>query len=147
MSDAGTEQTPSPEEHAEAVAVIEGVMQVRRDKANRATRGTLAAILCLESLVVMLVPRTIAQTSTGLNATKTTLLITLAVLLVLAGFMLKRKWGVGVGSVLQLAVLATGVLVGVMFFVGAIFIAIWLWVLTMRRDLVGTPGGARMLIS
>ncbi len=48
---------------------------------------------------------------------------------------------------LQLFVLATGILEPVMFGVGVVFLSIWIWVLTMRRDFVGTPGGARMLIS
>ena len=138
---------PTEEAQAEAAEVIESMVQLRRDKANRATRGVLAALLCLEALVVLLMPRAIAQTSTGLNGIKTVVLIGLAVVLVTAGFLLKRWWGIGLGSLLQLALLATGVLQMAMYFVALIFIAIWLWVLTMRRDLVGTPGGLKMLVS
>ncbi len=60
-------------------------IEQRRVKANRATRGVLAALLCLEAIIVLLVPRAIAQTSTGLDTTKTVLLVALAVVLVLAG--------------------------------------------------------------
>jgi Protein of unknown function (DUF4233) len=119
----------------------------RRGKADRATRGVLAALLCLEALVVLLLPRTIAQTSTGLDTTKTVVLLTLAVVLVVTGFLLRRPWGIGVGSALQLAVLATTVLERAMLIVALMFIALWWWVLTMRRDLAGKPGGVRMLIS
>ena len=119
----------------------------RRVKADRATRGVLAALLCLEALVVLLVPRTIAQTSTGLDTTKTIVLIGLAVVLVATGFLLRRPWGVGLGSTLQLAVLATTVLERAMLVIALMFIALWWWVLTMRRDLAGKPGGMRMLIS
>jgi hypothetical protein len=116
-------------------------------KADRATRGVLAALLCLEALVVLLVPRAIAQTPTGLDATKTVLLIGLAVILVVVGFLLRRPWGVGLGSALQLAVLAVGVWAPPVFVVAAIFIGVWWWVLTMRRDLAGKLGGWRMLVS
>jgi hypothetical protein len=134
-------------QRAEAADVIESIVEIRRNKANRATRGVLAALLCLEALVVLLVPRAIAQTSTGLDGTKTGILIALAVVLVATGFVLKRPWGIGLGSVLQIAVVVTGVLTLVMLFIGLIFVAIWLWVLTMRRDLVGTPSGLKMLVS
>lgn len=127
--------------------MVETVLDARRAKANRATRGVLAAVLCLEALVVLLVPRAIAQTSTGLDTAKTVVLLVLAVVLIATGFLLRRRWGIGLGSALQVAVLATGVWTAVMFAVGVIFLAIWLWVLTMRRDLVGTPGGYRMFVS
>lgn len=127
--------------------MVETILDARRAKANRATRGVLAAVLCLEALVVLLVPRAIAQTSTGLDTAKTVVLLVLAVVLIATGFLLRRRWGIGLGSALQVAVLATGVWTAVMFAVGVIFAAIWLWVLTMRRDLVGTPGGYRMFVS
>jgi hypothetical protein len=39
------------------------------------------------------------------------------------------------------------VLIATMFLIGAIFAAIWLRLLMLRHDVVGTPGGARMLVS
>lgn len=140
--------TSNPDETAQDdAAVDEAVRQTRRAKANRATRGVLAAVLCLEALVVLLLPRAIALTPEGLDGTKTGLLLGLAAVLVVTGFLLRRPWGIGLGSALQIPILATGLLESVMFGVAVVFIAIWLWVLTMRRDLVGTPGGARMLVS
>jgi uncharacterized protein DUF4233 len=122
-------------------------LAVRRAKADRATRAVLAALLCLEALVVLLVPRAIAQTSTGLDASKTVILIGLAVVLVVTAGLLRRPWGIGLGSALQLAVLATSVLEHALIVVGLMFIGLWWWVLTMRRDLAGKPGGLRMLVS
>ncbi len=139
------EDRPTQADVKEAKDVVETILDARRAKANRATRGVLAAVLCLEALVVLLVPRAIAQTSTGLDTAKTLTLVALAVVLVTTGFLLRRRWGIGLGSALQVTVLATGVWTAVMFAVGIVFVAIWLWVLTMRRDLVGTPGGVRML--
>jgi hypothetical protein len=122
-------------------------LAMRRARADRATRAVLAALLCLEALVVLLVPRAIAQTATGLDATKTAVLIGLAVALVVTAGLLRRPWGIGLGSALQLAVLATSVLEHVLIVIGLMFIGLWWWVLTMRRDLAGKPGGLRMLVS
>jgi hypothetical protein len=119
----------------------------RRRRADRATRGALAALLCLEAFVVLLVPRAIAQTSQGISVTKTVLLVALAVVLVGCGFVLRRPWGIGLGSVLQLVLAATVVLIPVLAVVVVFFLLIWLYVLRTRQQVVGTPPGWRMLIS
>lgn len=131
-----TAGAPTPEQVAE-----------RQRRADRATRGALAAILALEALIVLLVPRTIARTGTGIDPGKTVALVGLAVVLVLAGTLLRRPWGIAVGSVLQVPLIATGVWVQAMFVLGLVFLGIWLYLLKLRHELVGTPGGARMLIS
>lgn len=119
----------------------------RRAKANRATRGALAAILCLEAFVVLLIPRTIAQTSEGLDGVKTAVLVGLAVVLVATGFLLRRPWGIGLGSLLQLVYAATIALVPILAIVVVIFLCLWLYLLQTRHQLVGTPSGWRMLVS
>jgi hypothetical protein len=129
-------EPPSEEELAE-----------RRFRANRATRGALAAILCLEAFVVLLIPRTIAQTAEGLSATKTWVLVLLAVLLVVTGFLLKRRWGIGLGSVLQVVLALTIALVPIIAVVVVIFVGLWIYLLRLRTQLVGTPTDWRMLVS
>ncbi|HEX2904199.1 MAG TPA: DUF4233 domain-containing protein [Jatrophihabitans sp.] len=119
----------------------------RARRADRATRGGLAGLLCLEAFVVLLVPRAIAQTSTGLDATKTWTLVGLAVVLIGAGFLLRRPWGIGVGSALQLVLALTIVLIPVIAVVVVFFLLIWWYVLRTRHQLVGTPSGWRMLVS
>lgn len=120
-------------------------LEERRRRTDKATKRALAALLILEALIVLLVPRTIARTGTGLDTTKTLVLIGFAVVLVVAGAMLRRSWGIGLGSALQALVILTGVWVSAMFVLGALFAAIWLYVLNLRRELVGTPGGWRLL--
>jgi hypothetical protein len=127
---------PTAEERAE-----------RAVRADRATRGALAAILAFEALVVLLVPRAIAYTETGLGGTRTGLLIALAVLMIGAAGTLRRPWGIGTGSALQVGFALTGIWLVAMFVIAAIFIAIWLYLLNLRHELVGTPGGLRMLSS
>jgi hypothetical protein len=127
---------PSPEQYAE-----------RARRADRATRGALAGVLGLQALVVLLVPRALAFSDAGLGTAKTVILIVFAVVLVVAAAMLRRPWGIGLGSVLQLPFVLTGLWLWGMFIVGAMFLAIWLYLLRLRHELVGTPGGMRMLIS
>ncbi|SHH65026.1 Protein of unknown function [Jatrophihabitans endophyticus] len=125
---------PTPEQYA-----------ARARRANKATRGALAAVLALEALVILLVPRAIKFTS-GLGTTRTVVLFVLAALLVVGAASTRRSWGVGFGSVLQLAFVATGFFLGSLFLVGAIFAAIWLRILMLRHEVVGTAGGLRMLV-
>jgi len=60
---------------------------------------------------------------------------------------LRRPWGIAVGSVLQVVLAATVVLVPAMIIVVVFFVAIWVYLLRTRHQLVGTPAGWRMLIS
>ena len=43
------------------------------------------------------------------------------------------SWGVGLGGVLQLAFIATGILHGFMFVIGAVFTGLWVWCLVRAR--------------
>jgi fatty acid desaturase len=135
-----TEPAPSAEPTEEQIAE-------RARQADKATRRALAGVLGLEAIVVLLVPRAIAFTDSGLGATKTVLLVVLAVLMIVAAAGVRRTWGIGAGSVLQVLFLLTGLWLAAMFFVGAVFGAIYLYLLSLRHELVGTPGGARMLVS
>jgi hypothetical protein len=124
---------PTPEQFA-----------ARARRADRATKGALAGVLGLEAVIVLLVPRAIAF-STRLGPTRTTLCIVLGVVLILAAGLVRRPGGIWVGSVLQLAVLATGFMIGTMFLLGALFLAVWLRILLLRHEIVGAPAGLRML--
>jgi hypothetical protein len=125
---------PTPEQFAE-----------RARRADKASRGALAGVLGLEAVVVLLIPRTIAFT-TGLGPVRTGICIGLAVLMLGGAAVMRRSWGIGFGSVLQAAFLATGALIATMFLVGALFIAVWLRILMFRHEVVGSPGGPRMLL-
>lgn len=118
----------------------------RRGNVDRATRRTLAALLCLEAFCVLLVPRAIAQT-TGLGAVRTGLLLGFAAVLVAAATVQRRRWGIGLGSALHVPLLLIGIWTSAFFIVAALFLGVWLYVLNLRRELIGTPGGVRMLVS
>lgn len=136
MSDAEASAAPTDEQIGE-----------RAYRADRATRGVLAAVLALEALVTLLVPRAIAFTSTGLGTARTVVLITLAVVMVLAAGLVRRPYGIAIGSVLQVLFLLTGVWLLALLVIAALFVAVWVRVLFLRHELVGTPGGVRILIS
>jgi len=119
----------------------------RARRADRATRGALAAVLGLEAVVTLLVPRAIAFTSGGLGTVRTALLIALSVLLVLAAGSLRRPYGIGLGSALQVPFVLTGVWLFALIVIALIFVAIWVRLLFLRRELVGTPGGFRLFSS
>lgn len=105
----------------------------RRD---RATRGTLAAALCLEAITVLFVPRTVARVGDGgLTGARLAIVIAIAVALFLTAGLVKRRAGLVLGSVLQVAVIATGVMVGAMYFLGMLFAAVWAYVLWVRNEI------------
>jgi Protein of unknown function (DUF4233) len=116
-------------------------------RADRATRGALAGVLGLEAVVTLLVPRALAFSDGGLGVTKTVLLVVLAVVMIGAAGLLRRPWGIGLGTVLQVVFVLTGVWLLAMLIVGVIFAAVWGRLLVLRRDLLGTPGGWRILCS
>lgn len=102
----------------------------------RAVNGVFAATLTLEALVVLFVPRAVAQFGSGLTATKLVILVVLAALLVATALLVKRPWALVLGSVLQLAIIACGVMISAMYVLGVIFGAIWLYELKIRKQLL-----------
>lgn len=107
----------------------------------RAVRGAFAATLVLEALVVLLVPRTVAQFGSGLTGWKLTLLLVLAGLFILAAALLRRPYGLPLGTGLQAALIACGFLTKAMFLLGVIFALVWYYLLRVRRDLLGGGPG------
>ncbi|MGY1803828.1 DUF4233 domain-containing protein [Blastococcus sp. SYSU D00922] len=111
-------------------------------RAGRALNGAGAAILVLEGIATLFVPRGIAQDGNGLTGVELTYLIVLAVVLILSSGVQRRERGVLIGTVLQVPLLLTGLLNPVMWFVAGAFVLIWLYLLQIRRELLGTPFGA-----
>ena len=110
-------------------------------RAGKALGGAAAAILLLEGIAVLFVPRGIAQTGEGLTGTRLTVLLVLAVLLILASGVQRRPQGLVIGTALQVPLLLTGLLSGAMWLVGGVFVAIWLYLLQVRKELLGSQFG------
>ena len=110
-------------------------------RAGKALNGAAAAILLLEGIAVLFVPRGIAQSGDGLTATRLVLLLVLAALLVLASGVQRRPQGLLIGTGLQVPLLLTGLFSSAMWLVGGVFVLIWAYLLQTRKELLGTPLG------
>jgi hypothetical protein len=110
-------------------------------RAERALRGAAAAILVFEGIAVLFVPRGIAQSGPGLTGFRLTVLLVLAVLLILASGVQRRSRGLVVGTALQVPLLLTGLLNSVMWILAGAFVLIWLYLLQVRKELLGSPFG------
>ncbi len=111
-------------------------------RAARALGGAAAAILLLEGIAVLFVPRGIAQSGPGLTGVRLTLLLVLSVVLILSSGLQRRPQGALIGTVLQAPLLLTGLLNSVMWFLGGLFVLIWLYLLQLRKELLGSSFGS-----
>src|SRR5919107_1177680 len=109
-----------------------------RPRAARALGGAAAAVLLLEGIAVLFVPRGIAQSGPGLTGSRLILLLVLAAVLILASGLQRRPQGTLVGTALQVPLLLTGLLNGVMWFLGGLFVLVWLYLLQLRKELLGS---------
>jgi hypothetical protein len=111
-------------------------------RAARALNGAAAGILVLEGIAVLFAPRGIAQSGPGLTGGRLTFLLVLALVLILASGIQRRPRGLVIGTALQVPLLLTGLLNSVMWFVAGVFVLIWLYLLQVRKELLGSPFGA-----
>ena len=110
-------------------------------RAARALNGAAAAVLLLEGIAVLFVPRGIAQSGPGLTPLRLTLLLVLSALLLVSSGLQRRPQGLVVGTALQVPLLLTGLLSGAMWIVGGAFFLAWLYMLQIRKELLGAPFG------
>lgn len=110
-------------------------------RAGRALGGAAAAVLVIEGIAVLFVPRGIAQSGDGLSSGRLAFLLGLAIVLILAAGVQRRPWGLYAGTALQVPLLLTGLLNSVMWFLGGAFVLIWLYLLQLRKELLGSSFG------
>jgi uncharacterized membrane protein len=100
-------------------------------------------VLTMEAVIVLLaiVPaKTLGHVNGGTVAAVCGAIAIVALLL--AGFVGRRPWALYAGSVLQLLVIASGVLVSVMYALGVIFAALWFTGIWLARKWEGGERGA-----
>ena len=98
-------------------------------------RGMCAAMLTLESIILALAtPVMISVEGVG-RSLAIGLGLGLAILCVLTAGMLRKPEAYYVGHALQVAAIALGFLVPIMFFVGAMFAALWLGAFFLGRKI------------
>jgi hypothetical protein len=104
-------------------------------------RRLCGTVLAMEAVIALLtiVPAKVLGHAGGGTAAAVCGAVAL-VAIVLSGFVGKRPWALYAGSVLQLAVIATGVLLPVMYVLGAIFAALWFTGIWLARKWEREPG-------
>ncbi|HVX45430.1 MAG TPA: DUF4233 domain-containing protein [Mycobacteriales bacterium] len=105
-------------------------------RAAKAVRAVFAGTLCLEAITVLFVPRAVSQFGDGLTTAKLTYALALAGLLIVTAGLLRRPWGLGLGTVLQLGIIACGIMTTAMYVLGVIFTAIWVYGLRVRGQVL-----------
>ncbi len=101
-------------------------------------------VLIMEAVVVLLaiVPaKTLGHVAGGTVAEVCGAIAIVALLL--SGFIGRKPWALYVGTLLQFAVIASGVLVTVMYALGAIFTLLWFTGIWLARKWEGGERGAR----
>lgn len=105
--------------------------RIRRDRG--VTETLLSVVLALEAAVLFFATLAI----NGLTGIPTAVVVGggagAIVLFVVVAMLQRYSWGVVLGGVLQVALIATGVLVSVMYVVGVVFATLWIWCLVRAR--------------
>jgi hypothetical protein len=107
----------------------------RPRRARSTTESLLSIVLGLEAILMFFV----TLTAFGLKAVPPVTAFVgggvLIVLLVLVAGLLRYRWGVWLGWVLQAVLVATGILLPIMFLVAAAFVAIWVYCFIKGRQI------------
>lgn len=137
-------ESPDPSEgRPEPIGSTEGRLhsdaEGDRERVAKRLNGGGAAVLIIEALVVLFVPRAIAQSGPGLTPWRLSAVLVVVVLVVMVAGLQRRSWGPQAGLAVQLPVLATGFFTAAMWFLGAIFVLLWVYLLRIRAELLGSP--------
>ncbi|WIM97653.1 DUF4233 domain-containing protein [Actinoplanes oblitus] len=103
-----------------------------------AVRGLGAGTLALEAIVLLLAIQPIRILGVDLSGWQIGLVIGLAVLAALLAGCMRRRWGWGAGTALQVALLASGLVVHwSLTALGVIFGLAWAYATYVRRSILG----------
>jgi hypothetical protein len=102
-----------------------------------AVRGLGSGTLFLEAIVLLLAIQPIRILGGHLGGWGIGAVVALAVLCVLVGGVMKRRWAWGAGTVLQVLLLAGGLLHWSLAALGLIFGAAWAYASYVRRSILG----------
>lgn len=105
------------------------------DVPPRGLYGVGTGGLALEAIVLLLAVSAVAAGERGhVVGWHIGYLLGLTALVVVAAAVLRRRWGLGFASIVQLLVVAAGAVTWPMYVVGLAFAAIWLYYLKLWRD-------------
>jgi Protein of unknown function (DUF4233) len=96
-------------------------------------RGICAAVLVFEGLVVFFAMLVALDLSDIDNATLWWVGSTALVACIVLAGLLRRSWALGAGSALQVLIIGSGVVESTMYFLGAVFAALWFLAIFLGR--------------
>jgi len=114
------------------------MLEAQQAQLRRRLNGAGAAILILEALAVLFVPRAIVQTGPGLTTGRLLATLAVVVVLIVVAVLQRRSWGPQAGLAVQVLVLATGFFTAAMWFLGGLFTLLWVYLLRTRTELLGS---------
>ncbi|HEX7745911.1 MAG TPA: DUF4233 domain-containing protein [Micromonosporaceae bacterium] len=103
----------------------------------RAVRSLGATTLAIEAVVLLLAIQPLRLVGGDLRGVAIAVIVALAVLAAALAGLLRRRWAWHAGSVLQVLLLLSGPLHWSLGVLGVIFGAVWLYVLHVRRTILG----------
>jgi hypothetical protein len=95
------------------------------DAARSPRRGMCAAILCLEAITLGLTTPVLVSVADVAVSTALWVGLGLTVVCLLLAGLLRSEWAYAAGWVVQVAAVALGFVIPLMFFLGAIFALLW----------------------
>jgi hypothetical protein len=135
-----TDDPERPDAEAEADAEVpEGERRPVSGLRNPAgaVRGAGAGALVIEAVVLLLAIQPIRVLAGHLSGYGVASILVLVVLCVVLAGLLRRRWAWYAGIALQVLVVGTGVFQYALAVIGVVFAAIWLYVLYLRRTILG----------
>ncbi|WP_199434969.1 DUF4233 domain-containing protein [Qaidamihabitans albus] len=97
-------------------------------------RGVQAGTLVIEAIVVALALPVVAQLGSGITSAQGWTLIGIAVAFVLCCGLLRRPWTIWLVLGLHAGLLAFVVALPAVAVIGVVFLAVWLWLMWLRRQ-------------
>ncbi|WP_158880713.1 DUF4233 domain-containing protein [Amycolatopsis anabasis] len=122
----------------------EGAVRPPAKDPLKSFRGVMAGALIMEAITVALALPVIAKLGGGIGTGKGWAVIAIAVALVLCCGVLKRPWSAPVVLALQLGLIAFFFALPAVAVIGFVFLAIWLWLLWLRKDVAKRMAEGRL---
>ena len=97
-------------------------------------RGIMAGTLVLEAIVVALALPVVGTLGGGLTTVSGALVAALAVAMVVASGLQRRRWGLGFALALQALMIVSGLLVSALGILGVVFALVWVYLLYLRAE-------------
>lgn len=125
-----SEQTPTPDAPDNVTDASEGAEEsaeevAARNMAKSPRRGMCAAILALESIALGLTTPVLITIADVPAATALTIGLGLALACLVVAGLLRKEWAYHLGTAIQVAAVALGFVIPMMFVLGGIFALLW----------------------